>query len=747
MNRKILVVTLALMASLLITTNVFGQDCGTLTSPTVKIQFNGVGSSAQSNSLAQAAKVLTQSGTAYNLVSTSKGAKITDSRPSTGAVSDSANPFWVFWDSSCNVYAYWTIDSGAGVKDFFAYEAFTNGSAHVYKSLAAAYGVITEASITSSTENQVGGIPDTQDSEVGVSGSDFDIIVQALNVTPEQRVASGYVQAPAYCGNLTTTSTGALTQYQCYFNAGATDVRPEDALYETTRALTSYNGYSIGAGNVITKVGTGQLSGLGYNTATNGGGCVPSTAVGCTIVDAFNQGKTFNVVTFKLSGTDPLKAGTLPAYTTLSTGAAPELVVVHNGTVFGDTNGSGVYTYNNINKQILSQVFSGWTHCTGDLLNNSAAGAGSPIQVVEREPLSGTYTTFEFNAVRTLAGSANPFASPATVPPASNVYNGQEQFNDPVSLPGGDGTACTITNGYPQANCFNPMFLQNPKNACAGTTDDTAVRLRSIGSSEEVHATMGYYNVAGASGSLNATVDNSIGYAFWSYGNLDPLCSATGGTTTCPGTYIGHYLTVDGIDPLFITPGGQYDPTPNPAGAYNPPYCNLTGVSTTCSSIPFTHIQDGSYPIWSLLRIVTLAPVASKVKTPPAVLAMVATEETATATDGLSDFVPFLTHVCPPGELWTQPSGPCASSTTTSYTGDLNLFVYRSHYKQSNITPANGHKTCAGVFTAINLQGGSHASSTCLVDFGGDVGGSVLTVQSDVDWLSDWSTEEFGDHQ
>jgi hypothetical protein len=729
MNKKMLVMALALMASALITTNVFGQAC----SSGVAVQFNGVGSSAQANSFAQAARALTQSGGTYNLVSTKKGAVITDKRPTSGPVSDSANPFWVIWDNNavCNVYAYWTIDSGAGVKDFFAYEKFTNGSGKVYTSLAAAFGVLTESAMAGNL-NQVGGLADTQDSEVGVSGSSFDLIVQALNVTPETRVATGNVQAPTYCGNLTTTSTAALTQYQCYFNVGATDIRPEDALYATTRALTSYSGYSVtanGTFNSVTKVGTGELTGLGYNTANNGGGCTPSSTVGCTIVDSFDQAKTFNVVTFKLSGTDPLKLGTLPAYTTLSTGAEPIIVFAHNGSVFSGTTG-GTYTYNNINKQILAQVFSGQTQCTGDLLTSGAAGAGSPIQVVQREPLSGTYNTFEFTAVRTLAGSGNPFILPsATVlPPVSNAYNGQEEFNDPAALPGGNGTACTITGGYPQANCFNPLYFSNPNNTkCPGTAGSDPglpVRLRAIGTGEEVKATVGTYNT----GAGNALVDNSLGYAFWGYGNLQPLCSATGGTTTCPGSYIGHYLTVDGIDPLFTTPGGALDSTPNPAGGYNPPYCNVTGASQTCFAIPFTHILDGSYPLWSLLRVVTFSPVAAKVATPAAVLDMVAEAEIQTASDGLSDFVPFLTNLSGGSGVWT---------------GDLNLFAFRSHYTQSAIKPANGHKGCSGVFTGISLQGGKSGASTCLVDFGGDVGGSVLTVQSDVEYVADWNTEDY----
>jgi hypothetical protein len=734
MNNKLLVVALAVVASVSLTTTVFAQ---TPCSSGVTIQFNGVGSSSQANSFAQAARALTQSGTSYNLVSTSKGAVITDARPAT-AVTDTANPFWVMWDfnANCNVYAYWTIDSGAGVKDFFAYEKFTNGSGKVYSSVAAVYGTITDGSITSKTENQVGGLADTQDSQVGVAGSAFELIEAVLNTQPTARIATGNVQAPTYCGNLTTTSTAALTQYQCYFNAAATDFRPEDALFATTRALSSYNGYSVavsssGTANTLTKVGTGELTGLGYNTATNGGGCTPSSTVGCTITDSFNQAKTSNVVTFKLSGTDPLKTGTLPGYTTLSIGAEPVVVFAHNGSVFGSVDGSGNYTYNNVNRQTLAQIFSGQTHCTGDLnptgLTASSLGAGSPIQVIEREPLSSAYNVFEFTAVRTLTGSGNPFSLPSAsvLPPISNAWNGQEEFNDPDALPGGNGTACSITGGYPQANCFNPLFLENPNNRCS-ESGFLPVRLRAIGTSEEVKATVGTYNT----GAGNAVVDNSLGYAVWGYGNLAPLCSATGGTTTCPGSYIGHYLTVDGIDPLFTTPGGALDTAPNPAGAYNAPYCNITGTSNTCFPIPFTHVLDGSYPLWTFIRIVTFSPVSAKVATPIPVLNMAAEAELQTANDGLSDFVPILTNL----------SG---NTSTGAWTGDLNLFVFRSHYAQSTIKPANGHKGCNGVFTGINLQGGKVGASTCLVDFGGEVGGSVLTVQSDVDYVSDWNTEEY----
>jgi len=268
------------------------------------------------------------------------------------------------------------------------------------------------------------------------------------------------------------------------------------------------------------------------------------------------------------------------------------------------------------------------------------------------------------------------------------------------------------------------------------------IRLRALGGSEEVKAVTGGLN---KSGSGSTTVYNPIGYAYWSYGTLDALCSKVSGTS-CTGTWKGHYLTVDGIDPLFATPGGEFDngygnvnsTAPynvpyNPSGAYNAPVCALK-VGTNCFAIPFTHIVDGTYPLWHMFRTVTLAPITGKVTTPAGVLDIVANAEIQSGAggDGLSDFVPFLNSI---------------SGSDGVYTGNLNLFVYRAHYKQSSVTAANGHKGCSGNFAGVNLQGGKVSATTCLVDAGGDVGGSVLTVQSDLEFDADFSTEEYNPHQ
>ncbi len=783
MTKKVLVVALALTASLLLCTNLFGQTINNNCSGGVNPRFIGAGSSAQINALGYAAANLTLLATGsgnvangeYALITTKLGT-IVDSR--TG-LTDTGLTMFVVWDptatGACNLYVYYQTDSGVGDKDFFAYEKFTATNSTVtshehFNSIGAAYGTAPVGTIT--PQNVIkgmkdgcwyGGINGGSSGTTCTGGSAVtaipSMVTTFLNLSP-----ATYVNKPtppaaqSYCGNVTSVSI--TSQFYCYFNAAGTDIRPEDALYAFNRALATYNGIVPPA----TKGGT--LTGLGYGgqSLTNGSaGCVSGTTlIGCPFIDSFNQGSEFFVAKWALSGSDPIKSGSLPSYATLSVGASPMVIIAGNedtanlGSTFSDPNSANGknYNYNNINRQLLTELYSGEATCLNDLQPNAAGtaapNAGIPLQIVTREALSGTYNTTEWTGIRIQTGG--PLADNNT--PNANADNGQEQFNDPNVFPGHfSATDCSYQgaiNGigvaYPQSNCFNPMFLsydgtdikvgKNCQGKSGGTAPGLPVRLRGVGSGELVNAVIGKYNASGVSGSGSATVFNPIGYAFWSYGNLNALCTTITGTV-CSGSpaWLGHYLTVDGIDPIFNTPGGEFDATPNPSGAYNPPVCDF---KVTCPTVPFTHTKDGTYPMWGVLRTVTFATVAGKLNTPPGVLDMIANEEiTADCPPGsltctyLPDYVPFLTHV---------------TGSNGVYTGDLNLFVYRSHYKASglSVNANNGHTACAGDFTAVALQGGNVKSPVCLVDFGNDAGGAVLTVQSDVDFIADFGTEEYG---
>jgi ABC-type phosphate transport system substrate-binding protein len=667
MTRKLLFMALAVSFLVAAPASFADNACTQGGSP--KLQVMLVGSSAQFNATAYGAQsIITAAGGTFNLFSV-KGkdsvgnptAQIIDARVS-GNPSDSAT-LWVAWDGGapCNVWAYFSVDSAVGVKDFMAWgKVGTKSVAFAYGQLSALMDTAPSSWCPSScSQNKVFGLSDTN----LVNGLDElpASIITAMNLIPSNETSGA---APSYCSG-----------YYCYFNAAATDIRPEDALYGTTRALTAYDSKA--------------LNGLGYDDPGCGGDGLKK--VGCPIYTSMATGSKFYVSTFKLSGTDPISGGTIPASTTIPTGLSPIVVFVNNadttaGTGFGDTS-VAPYTYANINRFILSQVFQGNLSRTTDLLTSGAAipGAGKPIQVVQREVLSGTYNTFEFTGVRVMSGSANPPAGKtANVSILSNAWGGQElgiipasngtttfnYLNDAADCPSASGSAPTGL-----VTCVDPLYVP---------TAGGGVRLRAIGTGEEVPG------VVGGNSGQPATPDG-IGYSFWSYGNLKPAAGK------------GHYLTVDGVDPLFASPS---DPT-NTAGPYNFPKCSATPCSTV---IPFPHILDGSYPLWSLLRIVTFA----GTKTPPAVTSFISAELAQAVTGGLYDFVPLVDS-----------------------SNNLLVFVSRSHYKQSLINPVNGHKGCTSL---APLTG-------CATEAGGDVGGSVITVQADIDYDHDFGSELIGDRQ
>jgi hypothetical protein len=75
-----------------------------------------------------------------------------------------------------------------------------------------------------------------------------------------------------------------------------------------------------------------------------------------------------------------------------------------------------------------------------------------------------------------------------------------------------------------------------------------------------------------------ATQD-SLGYAFWSAGNF---------SAAQPGT--AKYLTVDGVDPIQETWSDGLVPTSG---------------NDLLGNVSLSHVKDGTYPIWSILRLVT----------------------------------------------------------------------------------------------------------------------------------------------
>jgi hypothetical protein len=138
------------------------------------------------------------------------------------------------------------------------------------------------------------------------------------------------------------------------------------------------------------------------------------------------------------------------------------------------------------------------------------------------------------------------------------------------------------------------------------------------------------------------------------------------------------YLTVDGADPLYSSIN------PNPGGSGVLPQC----PATPCI-LPFDNIKNGGYPIWSKYRGVYDYSDPLNLATN-----MVALAQSA-STSTYSDFVPATA-----------------------------LYVFRSHFAQVVTTSGKGYSPNNGNITGIP-------------ETGGDMGGAVLTVQSDQDFYAD----------
>ena len=224
-------------------------------------------------------------------------------------------------------------------------------------------------------------------------------------------------------------------------------------------------------------------------------------------------------------------------------------------------------------------------------------------------PLSGTFTTLEFN-----------------IPRNSEINSTQELNVNPAT---GQGSTC------PGAPCGNPLNLSN----------GGGWRKRAIGNGEEV-AEVG-----------TAANGDSLGYAFWSVGNL---------AGQSPNI---RYLQVDGVDPINL----QY----------------VDGTLPTCTApcpgiVSFANVASGSYPVWSTLRVVTHKPV------PTGVNALIAGAQ-------------------------TQVVNVHTGFPSTQFHGCFALSLQTDRASR----PANG-------------TGG--ACTFC--EAGGDVGGAVLTIQSDLDYCA-----------
>jgi hypothetical protein len=364
------------------------------------------------------------------------------------------------------------------------------------------------------------------------------------------------------------------------FNAAPSDIRAEDAKNGVQRALTAW---------------AATATGLGYGPGPIG------LEIESGITGTANQ---VQAVDFNIAGDDPVNTSTpiahsltgvdKKAYVSLNIGAQIVLVLVNTDDT--STSGLGSSTLHNINAPTLSRVFSGRSDRTRDVILTAGLSA-KPLTVLQREPLSGTMNTFEFQIPRTL----------------------REQTNSQEEVSIGTTTqAINPTGAVPTGwtGTVNPLDLKNTKSG--------ALKVRVIGTGQMVSTIAANGSVDGAGNALT----NQIGYAFFSFGNVK---SAIG---------FAKYLTVDGADPLY--PGIN----DNPNGPGGLPACTAPCPSSPTApytSPTFTNISSGGYPIWNVLRVITTGSLGANTNgvcaTGATVCQLAQTAEAQVAQ--IPDFVPY----------------------------------------------------------------------------------------------------------
>jgi hypothetical protein len=391
-----------------------------------------------------------------------------------------------------------------------------------------------------------------------------------------------------------------------------------------------------------TPVVTGsQYLGLGYATGTAGvGNTIEESTYAQGQAGASSQG-SFHVFDFNLMGTDPINGNTLSgSYSVTSVGAVPVVVFVNPS----NENGFGSLLVSNVNRAVLAGYLDGTYGRTSDIVAGSAAGgtSGVPSTVFVREPLSGTYNTMEY-----------------AIPNSVEFKSGQD-----LGLVALNANPSGGSNLLPANYCSAGAFSLNPLDETAsglgrnvGASSGQPGRHRAIGTGDEVAATL--------------ATEDALGYSFWSAANFAKATATT-----------GKYLTVDGIDPLQESWTDGLIPTSG---------------NGLLGNVSFAHIKDGSYPIWSILRLVS-------------------DPGNQTAINNLvSAAANFLTP--------SQPDFVHASQ----------LQIVRSHFAPPGVT----FPGCGGTKSATGQPANGTGTTT---ECGGDVGGSVYGIGTDKDYNTDNGT-------
>jgi hypothetical protein len=397
-------------------------------------------------------------------------------------------------------------------------------------------------------------------------------------------------------GNIGSSSctTGA---HPVHFTTASTDVNPTDAKFVgNDRVLAPDTAATPDAS-------TDSKASLGYGG--NPQNCfVPGTA----ILGSYATGKSAQSIcyTYVAGASDPISGTAIPSSTVVSEGALsiiPIINITDNGT---GTGGFGDLYFNHGFSDVLgSNVAAGYAKSIGgtatltrDLFTegtNAFAPSAIPVKVVHyltREPQSGTYTTWEWQAIRNKETSQGG----GTLSQETNI-NGKSQAGYTACGPSGSDSVFPAA-----ANCDNAMSW--------GANGFNALKTRVIGTGEMVSvANSGCYTVTGT-----CNVQDTFGYAFWSLGTF-------GGKSnirylqydTNDGLYHGWSSTDGGNNGVFpivpLAQGVSGITGAAPAGGCSGYFNGDGGVTVTtfsCNSWPyptFEQVRNGNYRVWNINRV------------------------------------------------------------------------------------------------------------------------------------------------
>jgi len=415
----------------------------------------------------------------------------TDDRPGVGKT-ESGN-VWVVWGKgsgadcqhpagSFNVYMNTNLDSVIGQRGYFMVNA------------AGLSGFLQNLVLVAADSNP--GTPDN---------------ILNLNPTPGHT----FTDTP---GGIPASVIGLLNGAR--WNYAATDIRPEDGVYATFRAESPCNAWI--ARQPFDSIVRSTL-GLGYSD-------------GAFFQDDFGAAKKFNLLNFAISGNDPYSGKAAPAYTVGVVGAQPIIVAVGPYTSASNT---GIYLAKDIPSFVAAQFFSGVSGRATELLGPTGQW---PVSALIREPLSGTYNTFEFSVVN------------------SSKYHTSMDIN------------------YCAAGVApNPIMHVPSMNGANAGPPLQAFRRRVIGTGQMTQQ----LNLATES-------DERIGFFFWSAANVAGLTNV-------------KYLTLDGVDPIRNT---YVDGSLPGSGSTGDP-CGGNITNAACAGVmTFAGLNSGDYAAWSALRLV-----------------------------------------------------------------------------------------------------------------------------------------------